>query len=63
MRMIRIVVTVGTLVLSLAGGVMAQVLEAGKAAPKWDGRTVGGMEVKSDAYAGKVVLLNFFNNY
>jgi hypothetical protein len=48
---------------ALATGVAAQVLEAGKPAPKWTGVTVEGKEFKSESSKGKVVLLNFFNNY
>jgi len=35
----------------------------GKAAPAWSGKTVAGKAISSGQYKGKVVLLNFFNNY
>jgi hypothetical protein len=54
---------VGALALALATGVSAQILPAGKAAPKWSGKTVAGKAISSTQYKGKVVLLNFFNNY
>jgi hypothetical protein len=64
MRMRRIVfAAVAALGLALATGVTAQVLPAGKVAPKWSGKTVQGKAISAGQYKGKVVLLNFFNNY
>lgn len=57
------VAVAGALALAFSTSGAAQVLPAGKVAPKWTGTAVGGKEIKSQAYAGKVVLLNFFNNY
>ena len=54
---------VGALTLALATGVSAEILGKGKTAPKWSGKTVQGKAISSTSYKGKVVLLNFFNNY
>jgi hypothetical protein len=35
----------------------------GKAAPAWSGKTTAGKSISSSQLKGKVVLLNFFNNY
>lgn len=54
--------TVGGLAVSLA--VAAAALPAkGKPIPAWSGKTVGGKALASADLKGKVVLLNFFNNY
>jgi hypothetical protein len=52
----------GAVFLSLAAGVAALPAK-GKPAPAWSGRTVQGKELKSTQLKGRVVLMNFFNNY
>ncbi len=48
--------------LALATGASALVAK-GKTAPAWSGKTVQGKAISSGQFKGKVVLLNFFNNY
>ena len=49
-------------VLAVAGP-SAAVIGKGRAAPAWSGKTVAGKPISSAQLKGKVVLLNFFNNY
>ncbi len=63
MLMRRIASIAGALTLALAVGVSAQILPKGKTAPAWSGKTVTGKAISASQYKGKVVLLNFFNNY
>lgn len=39
------------------------IVRAGQAAPAWSGKTTAGKSLSSAQLKGKVVLLNFFNNY
>lgn len=41
----------------------AAVVAPGKTAPAWSGKTVAGKPMSSAQLKGKVVLMNFFNNY
>lgn len=52
--------------LALAVGVIAPaaaIVRVGTAAPAWSGKTTAGKALSSAQLKGKVVLLNFFNNY
>ena len=59
----RSIAAVGALVWVLATAVSAQITPSGKSAPPWNGKTVQGKPISAGQYKGKVVLLNFFNNY
>lgn len=39
------------------------IVAAGKPAPAWTGKTTTGKSLSSAQLKGKVVVLNFFNNY
>ena len=55
-----------TAALALAVGLAAPaaaIVKAGAAAPAWSGKTTTGKALSSAQLKGKVVLLNFFNNY
>ena len=41
----------------------AAIVKAGQTAPAWSGKTTTGKALSSAQLKGKVVLLNFFNNY
>jgi hypothetical protein len=56
------VAAVAGAVLALANGAAALVAR-GKPAPAWSGKTVAGRPISLTQLKGKVVLLNFFNNY
>ena len=49
--------------LASAAAPAAAIISRGKAAPAWSGKTVAGKAISSSQLKGKVVLLNFFNNY
>ncbi|MFN3650706.1 MAG: TlpA family protein disulfide reductase [Armatimonadota bacterium] len=53
--------TVATL--AIAAAALADPTPAGKAAPAWNGKTTAGKTIGSSQLKGKVVLVNFFNNY
>jgi len=50
-------------ILTMATAAGANLPARGKAAPAWSGKTVAGKAISSTQFKGKVVLLNFFNNY
>ena len=64
-RIFRAAALVGVAALVLSGALAAHaaILGAGKMAPAWQGKTVQGKPLSSKQLKGKVVLLNFFNNY
>ena len=41
----------------------AALVKKGQTAPAWSGKTTAGKAISSAQFKGKVVLLNFFNNY
>jgi hypothetical protein len=49
--------------LAMATGASAAIIAKGKPLPAWSGKTVAGKPIGSSQLKGKVVLLNFFNNY
>lgn len=53
---------VAALVASLAVPAAA-IVKVGQKAPAWSGKTTAGKALSSGQLKGKVVLLNFFNNY
>jgi hypothetical protein len=59
----RSIAAAGALMWILATAVSAQITPAGKTAPAWSGKTVQGKAISAAQFKGKVVLLNFFNNY
>jgi hypothetical protein len=49
--------------LALGNSAGAALIAKGMPAPAWSGKTVQGKAIGSAQLKGKVVLLNFFNNY
>ena len=53
---------IGALALGVALPASA-IVKAGQKAPAWSGKTTKGKSLSSAQLKGKVVVLNFFNNY
>ena len=49
--------------LTVMAGPASAIVTAGKPAPAWSGKTTAGKALSSTQLKGKVVLVNFFNNY
>ncbi len=52
-----------TLIAASAANQASAITPVGKPAPAWSGKTTAGKALSSAQLKGKVVLLNFFNNY
>jgi hypothetical protein len=59
----RFGIAAAAVALGVLGGPAYAIVGAGKAAPAWSGKTTAGKPLSSAKLKGKVVLLNFFNNY